>query len=550
MNYTPEYYSDWCQYAFNTECEQRFLSLEPDDLLKICDVIDVYAGEQPKLSGYVPVHYEDGKLYVLKEGHTRVAGDTGSKKSRTVVRGSIIASALTGDSMIITDPKGELYEDPKLRHLLDTQGYNVCCLDFRKFDKDALNIIGPAFDLIRRGKVQESDAFIDRFLSMLVESNKGGNIDPFWNNQSAQLLGSIIRSLRNALIQMDDKERFNLSSVLTFIRQERESVERIFAQAVRQSTAVRDPIKIYHDMVNASAERTYSSIVSTTQSLLAPMTSSDALLRMLCCDTLDMASLYNRKTAVFLVVPDESKAFDQLSGYIVNLFYETLLMEFADQYQGRKYPPCNINVIVDEAASIQIHDMASKISAGRSRFINFTIIYQSEKQMALAYKDYGTIVGNCRNYIFLGSTDFDNLRYVSDSLGKSTLSPDSGTAPMVSVDDLRRMRKEKSYKEALVVVGNYILSARLPDYDIYPFLKKELRRAIQTENRLPWRILVYTPEEMAEDYRTGKIRMIGSKPVKKAPRPDKSGSEYLEEALKAKISELFGDDSEDCNGEG
>ena len=125
MNYIPEYYSDWCQYAFDTECEQRFLSLEPEELLKICDVIDVYAGEQPKLSGCVPVHYEDGKLYVLKEGHTRVAGDTGSKKSRTVVRGSIIASALTGDSMIITDPKGELYEDPKLRHLLDTQGYNV-----------------------------------------------------------------------------------------------------------------------------------------------------------------------------------------------------------------------------------------------------------------------------------------------------------------------------------------------------------------------------------------------------------------------------------------
>lgn len=170
--------------------------------------------------------------------------------------------------------------------------------------------------------------------------------------------------------------------------------------------------------------------------------------------------------------------------------------------------------------------------------------------MALAYKDYGTIVGNCRNYIFLGSTDFDNLRYVSDSLGRSTLSPDGGTVPMVSVDDLRRMRKEKSYKEALVVVGNYILSARLPDYDIYPFLKKEFRHVIQTENRLPWRILVYTPEEMAEDYRTGKIRMIGSKPVKKAPRPDKSGNEYLEEALKAKMSELFGDDSEDCNGEG
>ena len=58
-----------------------------------------------------------------------------------------------------------------------------------------------------------------------------------------------------------------------------------------------------------------------------------------------------------------------------------------------------------------------------------------------------------------------------------------------------------------------------------------------------------TPEEMAEDYRTGKIRMIGRKPVKKAPRPDKRGSEYLEEALKAKMSELFGDDSEDCNGE-
>lgn len=546
MNAIPEYYADWSPYAFDTECEQRFLSLEHQDLMKICDVIEVDKQDHPRLNGCVPVHYENGRLYVLKEGHTRVAGDTGSKKSRTVIRGSIVTSALSDASVIVADPKGELYEDSKLRHLLNTRGYRLCCLDFRRFDRDALNIIGPAFDLMRQGKVQESDAFIDRFLSMLTETEKAKNIDPFWDSQASLLIGSIIRILRDALIQQDDRDRFHLASVLTFIRQDKESLERIFSRIVRQSAAVRNPVRIYQDMVGASAERTFSSIISTAQSLLAPFTSSDGLLRMLSCDTFDMTSLYREKAAVFIITPDESKGFAKVSGYIMNLFYELLLMEYAQRYQGRKQPR-NINFLVDEAASVLLPDIASKISAGRSRCINFTVVYQAEKQMALAYKDYGTIVGNCKNFIFLGSTDYENLREVSESLGRNPLSPEGGTAPLVSVEDLRRMRKEIRWKEGLVCVGNYVLAARLPDYDVYGFLKKEPRHRMREESRIPQSILVYTPEEVAADYGTGKIRMAGGRPVRKPQSPGKNTGASDVDLLMQEFDKIFEeDDSEDC----
>ena len=132
-----DYKSSWGRYAFDDE-ENRFLSSDEKDLLKICDCIDLSGEVFKKTSGGIPVHYSNGKLYVLKEGpHARVEGESGSKKSRTVCRGAAVTAVLNRDSFIMTDPKGEIYSDPKIQWLLHKAGVETYVLDFRSFDKDA-----------------------------------------------------------------------------------------------------------------------------------------------------------------------------------------------------------------------------------------------------------------------------------------------------------------------------------------------------------------------------------------------------------------------------
>lgn len=508
-----DYRWDWGPYALNAECQKRFLSHDHDELLKICDVIDVRNRKgSSRTSGFVPVHYEDGKLYVLKgESHSRVCGESGSKKSRTISRGCIIASALCGHSMVITDPKGELYGDPKIRGILREEGYDVRCLNFRTMDGDGINILGPAYDLLAEGNLQASDAYINRFIAMLTANIGSPNQDPFWNNNAGQIIVSIIRMLRNLLLMQDDRERFHWASIVSFLRQDKENLESMFSEMARNAPA-RDPISDFYNYIQASADRTYSSLILTAQSLLANMNFSDSLLRMLCFDTFSMGDLYSKKLAVFLQIPDETKCYDQVAGYIINIFYEALVQEYAAKYEGRrKKPPHNVNFICDEVATIHLHDLNSMASAARSRCISFVFIYQSEAQMQLVYPEYATVVGNCRNYIFLGSSEHESLSNVSQAVGQSYLSAD-GAVPMVSVNDLRCMKKQRKYKEALITVGNYVLCASLPDYDVYPFLKYTRVRD-EKQSSLPQRIYLYTPEEVVADYRSGKIHLPGSRSV-------------------------------------
>lgn len=534
-----DYETAWRQYAFDEE-ENRFLSMEEEDLLKICDCVDL-TKKWKKFSGGIPVHYADGKLYVLKEGpHTRVCGESGSKKSRTVCRGAAISAALNLDSLIITDPKGEISSDPKVQWLLKKTGHAVHVLDFRSFNRDGFNCLSYAFEMMERGLPGKAMSAIDRFVGMLVDSKQGAD-DPFWNSQAGDYIRFSAQMLLIALSQIrGGKAGFNLASVKSFIRQNRTPVKSIMEQMAKQMPAntLCNPVSGYNEILQ-NPERTYACIVSSANALLSEFAQSEELLRMLSIQTFDIREFYRRPTALFLVVPDEVSTYDRIVGYLVDTFYQILVEEYGETYQGKSEPPCSLHVICDEVASIQINDMSSKISASRSRQIDWTLIYQSEVQMENAYKkDYGTIVGNCKNYIFLGSSDYQILKTVSDQVGTTNITPEGLGAPLVSVNDLRRMRKERSYKDALVITGNDILCAQLPDYDSYPFLK-ELPPSEWPENTAGMMPTVYTPEELFADFQKGRVNFAAFGKAKRKKNPSKEDLLQRDEKTVQYMKELF-----------
>lgn len=503
-----DYYSDWCEYAEEIE-ENRFLSSDDEDLQKICDRVDLRDDSRQKTSGGIPIHYdkENEYLYVLKEGpHTRVCGESGSKKSRTICRGAVISAILNQDSFICVDPKGEITADNKIQQLIKTFGVDVHVLDFRNFDKDGFNCFGHIVDMMRKGKRQKAMASIDRFAEMLVKSKS--TVDDFWNDTAGVMIKSPMAFLLLALAQDEKKllKAYNVASLKTFICQEKSKVQALCEALLSDMprNVVFNPLKEYADILE-NPEKTYACIVSSANALLRDFCSSEDLLRMLSVQTFNIRDFYKIPSALFVVVPDEENTYDAVIGYLLDTMYQILVEEYTENYQNVCGAPCSIKYICDEVASTKINQMSNKISASRSRQIDWTLIYQSEKQMEDAYeKDYGTICGNCKHKIFLGSSDQEILEGIAGQTGTTRLTPGGKEAPLVSEADLRRMKKERDYKEALIMSGNYLYCAKLPDYDSYDFLS--------TGREMKWRnhvannsMIVYTPEKLYDDFRNGKL---------------------------------------------
>ena len=506
-----EYYSEWADYAFEEE-ENRFLSSNEEDLLKICDRIKLNSRKRPKQTGGIPIHYDrkNEYLYVLKEGpHTRVGGETGSKKSRTICRGNVISAILNGDSFVCVDPKGEICNDNKIQQLCKEYGQEIRVLDFRTMDKDGYNIFCNIIEAVEQGEKQRVNDEIERFGAMMLNGLHAE--DPYWDRQGGELIKSSQRWLLMALGNTPKllRKAFNLASIKEFISQDKEKVERISRNILEDMTVelAYNPVQRYYDIASIAADRTYSCIVSSANALLAELCASEELIRMLSTQTFDIRDFYKRPSGLFLVVPDEVSSYDRLVGYLIDMMYQSLVSFYTRVYQGKKEPLCKIKFICDEMASLKINQMSNKISASRSRDIEWTIIYQSEKQMEAVYKeDFGTICGNCKHHIFLGSTDYDVLKRISAQTGTTRITADGREAYLVKVEDLRRMKKERTYKDALIITGNYLYCAKLPDYDYFGFLRKG--EPMQFVNHIQSNeLVIYTPSDLYDDFYSGKINM-------------------------------------------
>jgi len=528
-----DYFSSWGQYAEEEE-ENRFLSCEEEDLLKICECIHLDSCEKQKITGSIPIHYdkENKKLYVLcGDGHCEILAETGSKKSRAVALGSLICSVKSENSFCCIDPKGELHSNNKIQQLMKDHGYQAYVLDFRTFDKDRFNIFGQILRNMKKGKKEKAMDGCIRFGGIISEHKKSR--DDFWNDCAVMLITMAMQILLIALSQKEEglEKYFHLASLRSFITKNSEDLieicDCILDDALEEP--LHNPLRCFKDIL-LNPDRTYACIVSSADALLRSFGVSESTLRMLSEDTFDVETFYEMPSGLFVVVPDEVSAYDEVTGYIFDIIYQILVEVYSEKYQNNAPAPCNIHFICDELASVRINGMANKISASRSRQIYWNLIYQSEKQMEKAYEnDFGTIQGNCKHHIFLGSSDYEILKRISEKTGNK-----------VSVDSLRAMKKEKDYKEALVMSGNYLVCARLPDYDSYDFLRTgEALEWKSPEERMD--IEVYTPMHLHSDYLEDKISFFSKKEKMEEDFHNVDEQrKYIQEELYKAFDELFG----------
>ena len=168
-----------------------------------------------------------------------------------------------------------------------------------------------------------------------------------------------------------------------------------------------------------SAGKTRSSILISCGARPAPFDIKE-LRELMESDELELDTLGDRKTALFIITSDTDPTFDFVTAMIVSQLFNLLCTKADDEYGGRL--PVHVRRLLDEVANITIPNLERLISVLRSREISACLVVQAQSQLKAIYKEHAdTIIGNCDTTLFLGGKEKTTLKEISEVLGKETI---------------------------------------------------------------------------------------------------------------------------------
>lgn len=341
-----------------------------------------------------------------------VIGGSGAGKSRTFAIPNIMQCNC---SMVITDPKAELLR--KTGGLLKKKGYEVRVFDL--IHPDTSFCYNP-FQYV------QDDKDVLRLINNLIKNTtpKGSqSSDPFWEKSETALL----QALMMYLLHEAPPEEQNFPMIMEMlasaqVKEEDEDYESPL-DILFERLEMRDPesiaVKQYHIYKQAAGKTAKSILISVGVRLAAFNLKQIADLT--CTDELDLASIGEKKVALFCCIPDADTSLNYLVGMIYSQLFQTLYY-VADRLHGGKLP-IPVHCIMDEWANVALPDDFDKILATmRSRSISCSIIVQNMSQIKALFKDsHESLVGNCDELLYLGGNEKETHKYLSELLGKETI---------------------------------------------------------------------------------------------------------------------------------
>ena len=341
-----------------------------------------------------------------------VIGGSGAGKSRTFAIPNIMQCNC---SMVITDPKAELLR--KTGGLLKKMGYEVRVFDL--IHPDTSFCYNP-FQYV------QDDKDVLRLINNLIKNTtpKGSqSSDPFWEKSETALL----QALMMYLLHEAPPEEQNFPMIMEMlasaqVKEEDEDYESPL-DILFERLEMRDPesiaVKQYHIYKQAAGKTAKSILISVGVRLAAFNLKQIADLT--CVDELDLASIGERKIALFCCIPDADTSLNYLVGMIYSQLFQTLYY-VADRLHGGKLP-IPVHCIMDEWANVALPDDFEKILATmRSRSISCSIIVQNMSQIKSLFKDsWESLCGNCDELLYLGGNEKESHKYISELLGKATI---------------------------------------------------------------------------------------------------------------------------------
>ena len=379
--------------------------IEPFQAPKFADNIILTKTERLMMSNRPPDPKNARNKNVL------VVGGSGSGKTRFWLKPNLLQCH---SSYVVTDPKGTIVLECGQAMLKN--GYKVKILNTINFKK---SMHYNPFSYVH------SEKDILKLVTTLMTNTKGEGSggDPFWEKSERLLLTALIAYLHyEAPIEEQNfatlLEMLNTMQVLEDDEEYQNPVDLLFedlAKTKPNSFAGRQ-YKLY----KLAAGKTAKSILISCGARLAPFDIQE-LRDLTMYDELELDTLGDKKTALFLIMSDTDSTFNFLISMVYTQLFN-LLCDKADDVYGGKLP-IHVRCLIDEAANIgQIPNLEKLVATIRSREISACLVLQAKSQLKAIYKDHAdTIIGNMDSQIFLGGSEPGTLKDLSEMLGKETI---------------------------------------------------------------------------------------------------------------------------------
>lgn len=364
---------------------------------------------------------KDGReriYYIADDIHSETIGATRSGKTRCLVLESIGCIGLSGESMVLPDIKGELY-DYTAPFLLQ-RGYDNYVIDFDNPKKSMRwNYLQPTIDCIDEGDIPGAIDAVWDLTSQLVGEAKGEKI---WNDGEASTIAAGIMSVVYDNRSPENHIYRNLTNVYYFLSEMCTPVENVMPINVYKETLPDNhPAKGLFAVANIAPSRTRGSFYTAALMTLKLFT-NPYIYDMTCRSDFDPADLGRRKSALFIIVPDDRKTYHPLVSLLCDQV-EMILSKEAKACGGRL--KVRVNNMYEEFGNFpKRQNFINNLTVNGGKGIRYNLFIQDFAQMEDLYEKTGqrTINNNCDNWIYLKCKDPETLKTISDKLDDYTVS--------------------------------------------------------------------------------------------------------------------------------
>jgi type IV secretion system protein VirD4 len=352
---------------------------------------------------------------VSQDGHNLVLGAPGAGKSTLVIEPTLSVIARGGESAVVTDPKGELYEETA--GLFLRQGYGVHRFDLRE---PGLSVRWNALETVARALSRGDATRATRHARDLAQILTGqaapqGEGGAFWRESAVALVTALVL----AVAERAEPASRNLGSVYRALV-ETDDLDAFFATLPLGHPAVRA-----YGAVKLSGKETRQSQLAVTAVALS-LFGDPSIAWLTSASEFDPASVGRSPTAVFVVVPDDTAAYYPLATLFVSQILQALAGEASGRSGGRL--PVPVHFVLDEFGSFpRIPDFEKALAVARGRGIRISLVLQAFSQLDAQYgSEIAKVMRNvCNTWVYLSSNDVQTGRLVSDKAGQSTVATTS-----------------------------------------------------------------------------------------------------------------------------
>lgn len=419
----------------------------------------------PAKTGGPVLYHNRGRIWHYGgEGHTMYLGTSGSGKSRRGTLPLIRTFLKGGESYCAVDPKGELHRATV--PFAVAEGYEVITIDFRRiFESARFNPLAAPYELFKTGdpvKKQLAMEMVDELAYTLYPVHD--KADPFWPESARSLFVAAVY----ALFEYADADQVNMASVYQLVakgegRMGPSNYLKSFVDILPSDSIASMLLQSY---VNTASD-TKAGIRSTFLEGLSMFARSEGLIEMLSGDDLHINSLRgDRKTAIYIIIPDETPIFDKLCGVLCSQLMSHYIRVAEDTHGGRL--PVRHNFVIEELGNVgsALRNLPHMLSAGRSRNVRVQYVLQSLSQLNNIYSsaDATTIISNTDVVIAYRTNNWDTLSELSRMCGEREVDRGNHVSrePLITPSQLGAM----TTGQALVTVsGSLRFITWLPDYE-------------------------------------------------------------------------------------